>query len=139
MDQPSACIFDAASNLPACVAPGPRKQPPHLVASSSICLAHVSHRSGPWLTFNSALTATGRRLSKHGLSNGGVPTGSSHQRIGGNAHAADLRARALNEPGAVWRDAAVLLAPARSRRWQNQEDKNVEPGVKAPRILQKKL
>lgn len=42
---------------------------PYLAALSSICLHSCFSQSGPWLTFNSALTDTGRRLSKRGPSN----------------------------------------------------------------------
>lgn len=41
----------------------------YLAALSSICLHSCFFQSGPWLTFNSTLTDTGRRLSKRGPSN----------------------------------------------------------------------
>lgn len=94
LDRPFACIFDAASHLAACLARGQGKRPPRL--APFVC-AGVPRRSGPWLTFHSALTDTGRRLSKHGPSNGGC-----EQARASRAHARRIsQPRPLNEPGAV--------------------------------------
>lgn len=82
MVKPFPCIFDVALDLTAHDAWSLRAWEtlhadsflpsilfPYLAALSSICLHSCFSQSGPWLTFNSALTDTGRRLSKRGPSN----------------------------------------------------------------------
>lgn len=84
MLKPFPCIFDVALDLAVRVAarslggryklgflPLSSPLPPlpptsYLAALGSICLHSCFSQSGPWLTFNSALTDTGRRLSKRG-------------------------------------------------------------------------
>lgn len=90
--------------------------PPHLHL-----FVLMSPRSGPCLTFNSALTDTGRRLSKHEPSNGDVRTGPGHQRItrGGSRistrlmspELSDWRQPRLSPPRHGW-----ILSAAATRR-----------------------
>jgi len=148
MVKPFPCIFDVALDLSVHGALGGLKRrtvvsfPPTtpLTYFISICLHSCFSQSGPWLTFNSALTDTGRRLSKRRPSSNEMWISPSHQRIGYRRRTHEIPGRGLfNELRAVWLNTAMSLTSPTSlkpqilsaRRGSAAETKKFNPAQRA--------